>query len=267
LFLETPIFASKKSKIDRLDPDLEHLLEKKAYYEKHPDEAKRYPSAIPDNRQVLNISIRFEGSIESLKQAGFISTSFIGMVSFGTITLENLQKLVDNPNVLTIEKMRRKNLQLDKSVPDIRANQVWSRSGDTFSNITGKNAIVGIVDTGINFRHSNFLKADGTSRVIRIWDQTLGRTGAETSPAAITDAAIFNPANAATPPQTSIPLGYGVEYTQQQINGTLQNAGLPVTARHMDDDGHGTHVAGIAAGNGRQAGGCHGTYNYIGVAP
>src|SRR5688572_19959964 len=144
----------------RLDPDLEHLLERKAYYEKQSDEAKRNPSAVPDNKQVLNISVHFKGSIESIKQAGFIPTSSIGMVSFGTITLENLQKLVDNPNVMAIEKMRKKTLQLDKSVPDIRANQVWSRSGHTFSNFTGKNAIVGIIDTGLNFRHESFRNAN-----------------------------------------------------------------------------------------------------------
>jgi subtilisin family serine protease len=256
----------------RLDPELEYLLERKSYFEKHPDEARKNPGAVPDNKQILNISVHFKGSIDPLKQAGFILTNAIGMVAFGNITLENLQKLVNIPDVLTIEKLTKKVLQLDKSVPDIRADKVWSRSGDSFSNITGRDAIVGIIDTGINFRHDSFRRANGTTRILRIWDQTLSVQGSEKFPDPITDAAIVNPANSPTPPSTSITLPYGVEYTAQQINGTLQNANLPVKCRHSDDHGHGTHVAGIAAGNGRQSGGtaqggCQGNYNYIGVAP
>ncbi len=256
----------------RLDVELEYLLERKSYFEKYVEEARKHPDAVPDNKQILNISIHLKGSIDAIKQAGFTLTSSIGMVACGTITLENLQKLIDNPDVLVIEKMRKKKLQLDKSVPDIRADKVWSRSGDSFSDITGRDAIVGIIDTGINFRHDSFRRANGTTRILRIWDQTLIVQGSETSPAAITDQAIVNPSNSPTPPAPTIPLGYGVEYTEQQINGTLQNANLPVKCRHSDDDGHGSHVAGIAAGNGRQSGGtadggCQGKYNYVGVAP
>jgi len=240
----------------RLDTELQLLLERKAYYEKNTEEARRSPSSVPDPKEVLNISVKFKGNIDQLKETGFQPGSVIGEIAFGIITLENLEKLVANPDVLTIEKQRRKTIHLKDSIPDIHADQVWSRSGDTFSNITGKDVIVGIVDTGINFRHESFQHPDGTSRILRIWDQTLTATGTETAPAAITDAAIG-----------SVPLGYGVEYNQAQINGTLQNANLPVTVRHEDKNGHGTHVAGISAGNGRQGGNCHGGYTYIGAAP
>ena len=240
----------------RLDAELQLLLERKAYYEKNTEEARRSPSSVPDPKQLLNISVRFQGNLDELKELGFQPGSVIGQVAFGVITLEDLQKLAAHPDVLTIEKQRRKTIHLKDSVPEIRANQVWNLSGAIFSNITGKDVIVGIVDTGINFRHESFQHPDGTSRILRIWDQTLTTTGAETAPASITDAA-----------RGSIPLGYGVEYNQTQINGTLQNAGLPVTVRHEDRNGHGTHVSGISAGNGRQGGNCHGGYTYIGVAP
>ena len=67
-----------------------------------------------------------------------------------------------------------------------------------------------------------------------------------------------------TPPPP-IPLGYGVEYNSTQIKAAIEN-GSGIKARHSDDDGHGSHVSGIAAGDGSQSGGCHLSYHYIGVA-
>src|SRR6185503_13776041 len=80
----------------------------------------------------------------------------------------------------------------------------------------------------------------------------------ESPPAAIT---------APAPATLQTPLGYGVEYLRQQITDTITGDTLLQPVRHEDVDGHGTHVAGIAAGNGKQAGGCNGEHHYIGVAP
>ncbi|MFP5364052.1 MAG: S8 family serine peptidase, partial [Thermoleophilia bacterium] len=56
----------------------------------------------------------------------------------------------------------------------------------------------------------------------------------------------------------------GREFTQEQINQNLTAPGAPFTT---DTDGHGTHVAGTAAGDGSQADGCNGAGYYVGVAP
>lgn len=249
----------------RLDPELQYLLDRKAYFEKNPEEVSRTPGAVPDPKQILNISIRFKGHIDPIKQQGFTPNSIIGEFSYGSIKLEDLHKLVANPNVISIEKQRRNEVTLDKSVPDTKADQVWSVSNGTFTGFSGKNVIVAIIDTGIEFKHEAFRNPDGTSRILRIWDQTLTVTGAETTPQPITDVDILNPTGAVTPPTISV--AYGVEYTQAMIDQTLQNAGTLPRVRHKDDDSHGTHVAGIAAGNGRQGGNCHGGYHYIGMAP
>ncbi len=73
-----------------------------------------------------------------------------------------------------------------------------------------------------------------------------------------------------TPDGARIRIERGREYTEQQINDAL--AAPPNVAGTWDADGHGTHVMGIAAGDGSQSGttqedSCHGDNYYVGVAP
>jgi len=107
---------------------------------------------------------------------------------------------------------------------------------------TGSGVIVGIIDTGIDIEHPDFIDDEGNTRILAIWDHTL-------DPEDVAYAA-SNPSD---------PLyGYGTEWTQAQIQGGF------ATCAHLDKEGHGTHVAGTAAGNGRApryAG------PYVGLAP
>ena len=105
------------------------------------------------------------------------------------------------------------------------------------TNLTGAGVLVAVIDSGIDYRHPDFRNADGTTRIVAMWDQTAV------------------PRENEAPPQ-----GYaqGVEYKRAQINEALQAPDAFVAAKivpQTDTSGHGTHVAGIAAGNGRASNG------------
>ncbi|MDF2871367.1 MAG: hypothetical protein K0R05_2942 [Anaerocolumna sp.] len=90
--------------------------------------------------------------------------------------------------------------------------------------LRGQGVLVGFIDTGIDYTNPLFRYADNTSRIAAIWDQ-----GIDTDK---------YPKN----------FFYGTEYTQWDINTALllDNPYRIVPSR--DENGHGTMLAGIAAG-------------------
>ena len=110
---------------------------------------------------------------------------------------------------------------LELSVPEIGAHSVHRGLGMPDSHL-GDGVLVGIIDTGIDLHHPAFRDANGETRVVAVWDQD---------------------APDGTAPE---PFGYGHECTRDAI--------LEARCRVDDPQGHGTHVAGIAAGNRRLGG-------------
>lgn len=112
--------------------------------------------------------------------------------------------------------------------------------------LTGKGILVGVVDSGVDFFHPDFRNEDGSSRILRLWDQSVNG----------------NPPNGYTK---------GTEYTKEEIDEALvlgKTEGRRLIALHIEEasvarplipsgdfSGHGTAVLGIAAGNGRASDG------------
>lgn len=94
-----------------------------------------------------------------------------------------------------------------------------------YLDLRGEGVLIGIIDTGIDYTHKAFLKTDGTSRIVSIWDQSI---------------------QGDNPPDG---LFYGTEYTMEQINIALQSSDPSSVVPSFDEIGHGTFLAGIAAGN------------------
>lgn len=101
--------------------------------------------------------------------------------------------------------------------------------------LRGNNVIVGFIDTGINYTHPAFLNTDGTTRILSIWDQTIES-------------------------EDSYPPGfyYGTEYSREQINLALQSEKPLDIVPSTDTNGHGTMLAGVAAGTASSKDGFYG---------
>lgn len=188
-------------------------------------------SATPEEREksyILNVGyseetkawdliVKYTGSLQ--KYASDIVQIVELYNEYAIITVpENMVEAVsDWPEVEYIEKPKRLYFQVaqGKRASCISLVQVPPLS------LTGRGVLVAVVDSGIDYRHQEFLNPDGSSRILYLWDQM----------------AVGTP-----------PTGYtmGREFTQEDLNQSLSEDRDAVTA---DTSGHGTAVAAIAAGN------------------
>lgn len=117
--------------------------------------------------------------------------------------------------------------------------------------LSGKGILLAVIDSGIDYTNRNFRNADGSTRILSLWDQTV-------SPDA--EKGFFPPEGFVT----------GTEFTREQINAALREAD-PLRQYELvpsrDSSGHGTAVAGIAAGAAANVTGGTANNNYEGVAP
>ena len=117
--------------------------------------------------------------------------------------------------------------------------------------LSGKGILLAVIDSGIDYTNRNFRNADGSTRILSLWDQTV-------SPDA--EKGFFPPEGFQT----------GTEFSREQINAALREAD-PLRQYELvpsrDSSGHGTAVAGIAAGAAANVTGGTANNNYEGVAP
>jgi len=202
----------------------------------------------PPSAEKISVFLTFKDDLEPLKALGFEPQVVAGDICTGTVEADRLADLAAHPNVVRISGAEKTRPHLNHSVPEIKVPSVWSGTPQR----KGAGVIVGVVDTGIDYTHQVFRRDDGSSRILFIWDQTIPRQGSETSP-------------------TETGCNYGVEYNNKQITDALKTSDPFATVRTKEQpngEGHGTHVAGIAAGDGSVSGGCcHGPGTYVGVAP
>ena len=103
--------------------------------------------------------------------------------------------------------------------------------------LSGKQVMIGFLDTGIDYQNPVFQHLDKTTRIAGIWDQTI---------------------QSGTPPES---FDYGSHYTPDMINEALASEDPYSLVPSVDNNGHGTFLASIAAGSGDP------DAQFIGAAP
>ena len=191
--------------------------------------------------------LKYSGSLERIRELAVYVTELTGGYAIIQIKESRIEELAALPEVEFIEKPKNLYFQVENGrrvscIDEVQAASSFFSAGQDIGKESGKGVLIGIVDSGIDYENPDFRNADGTTRIAALWDQTV-ETGLP-------------------------PAGYnvGTEFTSQQINAALQTAGREERFRLVpsrDISGHGTAVAGIAAGNGRGSQG----RRYRGVAP
>ena len=169
--------------------------------------------------------VKYSGTLNELREIGIQVVELSNEFAILTVPESLVERLADFPQIEYVEKPKRLFFQ---AANGRRVSCVPPVQNPPFS-LFGSGVLVAIIDSGIDYTNPDFRNDDGTTRIRNLWDQTI----------------MGNP-----------PEGYliGTEFTREQIDEAIKQPTVPMRMQivpSVDVSGHGTSVAGIAAGNGR----------------
>ncbi|MGH7502398.1 MAG: S8 family serine peptidase [Longimicrobiales bacterium] len=196
----------------------------------------------PGQEPLIGVFVRMRSpaALDELRAAGAEIGAVVDDLVSTRIPLSAIETIGASASIERVEAARAMRIENDSSLTAIHVNELRTRNGNVWAGSTGAGVIVGVYDTGIDFRHDDFLDGNGQTRLLGLWDQLTDgvppqgfTSGNHCSPAAL---------------QTAV--------TSSGASGCQQR----------DFHGHGSHVAGSAAGDGSSNGGAS-AWRYAGVAP
>ncbi|MBF0189585.1 MAG: S8 family serine peptidase [Magnetococcales bacterium] len=196
-------------------------------------------------------TVQFSGNgLAAMRALDVVVRSVLGNVATVLIPINRLAQVAALPEVSRLETPSRPVARLHKSAPFVKVDPLRTGSlAQGWGGNTGKDVLVGIIDSGIDINHGDFRDASGKTRIVRLWNQR-SVTGA-TPPTGADGAAL-----------------YGAECDTAAINAVLDTTPSGTGVCNPDDNNnHGTHVAGIAAGNGGGTGNEKAAGRFVGMAP
>lgn len=193
--------------------------------------------AVIEKNKTNNATITFfvKGDVAQIKKEVALLKGKTGLSANGFIKvalpINSIANFSKNNFVEYIE-YHTPNLQVLNDTALIQNNVIPAHLGNAPLTIkyTGKGVLFGLIDTGIDFTHPDFIDSLGNTRILGLWDQTKTYDGNS--------------------------FGYGAIWDSSDINNGISTHFDP-----LNFQGHGSHVSGIAVGNGRAVN------NFKGVAP
>lgn len=187
------------------------------------------------SEKTWELIVKYSGDLKSVLGEDIQVVELLNEYAILTVPESRISSLADFPEVEFIEKPKHLYFSVNQGKSASCMTSVQSQFSPLGEPLTGKGVLVACVDSGIDYSHPDFRKEDGSTRILRLWDQSV-------------------PGN---PPQ-----GYqiGTEYTKEQIDAALLASTKAEQERIVpsrDLSGHGTGVMGIAAGNGRASDGVY----------
>lgn len=192
------------------------------------EQSLELPVGVVEDRWEL--IIRYHGDLrEALRRSGFPETLQVEYLLSGYAILTagrgEIERLSTLPEIDYIEKPK----ALYEGEITIRQGSLAScvqEVTDRGLRLSGQGCLVGVPDSGIDYKNSAFLDSRGQSRILYLWDQTLQADGSR----------------GLLPPEGFY---HGVEFTKEQLDQSI-SSGEELT---FDRSGHGTGVTAIAAGS------------------
>ena len=185
--------------------------------------------------------VKYHGSLDRLREQNIVVEELIAGYAILTVPEALVDMVSDTPEIEYVEKPKR-----------FDYGQTFPAGTSCFPPVTmrtpflnGGGVLLAVLDSGITWDLEVFRKADGSTRIRYLWDQTVSEEMGDVRYGKMPDG-----------------FSIGTEYTAEEINAALQMPALDRYRRipSRDLSGHGTAVAGIAAG--RSADGL-----YTGAAP
>ena len=165
--------------------------------------------------------VKYHGSLDRLREQNIVVEELIAGYAILTVPETLVDMVSEMPEIEYVEKPKRFYYQQTEPAGASCFPPVTMRT--PFLN--GRGVLLAVLDSGITWDLEVFRRADGSTRIRYLWDQTVPGTAPEG-------------------------FALGTEYTEADINAALE---LGAAERYRllpsrDLTGHGTAVAGIAAG-------------------
>lgn len=171
-----------------------------------------------EREKAWEVIVKYHGSLQELAEWGILTEELIAGYAILTVPESEMGRLAEVEQIEYVEKPKR------LFFSDLAGNTAscFAPGSRLYEGLTGKGVLVAVIDSGISYYNRDFRNADGTTRIRYLWDQVLNR-----------------------------------EFSEAQINEALMTGSRQAAQQlvpSIDTSGHGTAVAGIAAGNGGEGG-------------